>query len=78
MQAQMLGSDQLSIARPSVRMSLTFRVEKAKFVLLVHRQRQALKRLHGDMLKDLGTAPADAEVEANRSFFDVPALRRLD
>ena len=36
------------------------------------RQRQALKRLDADALKDIGLTRRDADTEARRNFWDAP------
>lgn len=39
----------------------------------IHRERRALARLDAAMLKDIGLNHREAQREANRSFWDVPA-----
>lgn len=41
--------------------------------LAAHRQRKALKLLNDATLSDIGLTRAEAEAEANRPFWDVPA-----
>lgn len=44
---------------------------------LVHTERNELKKLTDQELKDIGVRPEEAQTEASRGFFDIPDERRV-
>lgn len=50
-------------------------ITRLEMMWQIYKERNALKSLDTRLLNDLGIEPGQAQAEANRSFYDIPAGR---
>jgi uncharacterized protein YjiS (DUF1127 family) len=71
-----VATSTMTIRHVQTQSTLDRLVETVRLGLVAHRQRSALRGLDDRRLADIGLSAIQADTEANRSFWDVPASWR--